>query len=77
MSKLAYRVGRCLLLPILHERNMTQLELANKLGVTKQQINKYVHNTQKMSLEVAGNIAFILNCHAEDLYEWVKAGSNE
>lgn len=43
-----------------------------KLGVTVQQINKYVRNKQKMSLEVAGNIASILGCNIEDLYEWIK-----
>lgn len=54
---------------------MTQQELAKKMGVTKQQINKYVMNKQKMSIKVAGNIAFILCCHAEDLYEWIEVGS--
>ncbi|MBT2599121.1 MULTISPECIES: helix-turn-helix transcriptional regulator [unclassified Oceanobacillus] len=69
---MAYKkVGRCLLDRHLKENYMTQLELADKLGVSKQQINKYVLNKQKMSLEVAGNIAYILNCHVEDLYEWV------
>jgi len=56
---------------------MTQSELANELGVSKQQINKYVKNKRIMSLETAGNIAFILNCHIDDLYEWVKVSRNE
>lgn len=74
VSVLAYKAGRCLLLPLLKERSMTQIELANKLGVTKQQVNKYVHNKQMMSIEVALNISLILKCHMEDLYEWVKVG---
>ncbi len=72
MSTLAYKVGRCLLRAKLNKKGMTQQELANKLGITVQQINKYVLNRQRMSIEVAGNIAFILNCHIEELYEWRK-----
>lgn len=56
---------------------MTQQELANIMGVTVQQINKYVRNKQKMSIEVAGNIALILKCRIEDLYEWIESGRNE
>ncbi|WP_237049327.1 helix-turn-helix transcriptional regulator [Lentibacillus amyloliquefaciens] len=50
--------------------DMTQLELAELMDVRVQQINKYVLNKQLMSLQVAYNIASILDCHIEDLYEW-------
>lgn len=57
---------------------MEQSELAKKLNVTRQQINKYVQNKQTMSIEVARNIASILNCRIEDLYEWIEeVGNNE
>lgn len=57
---------------------MSQRDLAIKLGVTVQQINKYVTDRQRMSIEVAKNISAILNCQIEDLYEWIKeAGDNE
>lgn len=49
---------------------MTQQDLANHLGITRQQINKYISNRQRMSLEVAYNIAAALDCAIEDLYEW-------
>ncbi len=49
---------------------MTQLELAELLGVTEQQINKYVNDRQRMSIEVARNISYVCNCQMEDLYEW-------
>lgn len=49
---------------------MTQQELANRLDITVQQINKYVLNRQKMSLETAYSISKILDCHIEDLYTW-------
>jgi len=60
---------------------MEQRELADLLNVTVQQINKYVLDKQKMSIQVAKNIAFILNCTIDDLYEWewvdLEVGKNE
>lgn len=72
---LAYKVGRCLLREHLQKHDMTQLELAEEMGITVQQINKYVMNKQVMSLRVARNIALILNCHIDDLYEWEEVGT--
>lgn len=69
---MAYRVGRCLLQDLLDDAGLGQVDLARKLNVTKQQINKYTSNTQYMSLKVAKNIAVILHCKIEDLYEWVE-----
>lgn len=60
---------------------MEQTELAHRLNVTKQQINKYATGRQRMSLETAKNVAYILNCSIDDLYEWVwiddEAGQSE
>lgn len=56
---------------------LSQQDIADQLGVTKQQINKYVLNKQKMSLQVAKNIASILGCPIEDIYEWIETGHNE
>lgn len=67
---MAYKVGRCLLRKILHDLDMTQAELSDILDITEQQINKYVNDRQRMSLEVARNISYVCNCHIEDLYEW-------
>lgn len=74
---MAYKVGRCLLRARLDDAGMSQIELASKLGITVQQINKYVRNRQRMSLQVAKNIAVILNCRIEDLYEWIEVSSKE
>ncbi|GAA0434682.1 hypothetical protein GCM10008934_25180 [Virgibacillus salarius] len=74
---MAYKVGRCLLRDHLEKSKMTQQELANRLNVTFQQVNKYVLDRQKMSLQVAKNIASILNCHIDDLYEWIEVGYKE
>lgn len=56
---------------------MTQNELADRLNITVQQINKYVMNKQKMSLPVAKNVSVVLNCKIEDLYEWIEVGYEE
>lgn len=77
MSILRYKAGRCLLQSILDDARMTQSELAEKMGVDKQQINRFARNGQKMHIESAYNISVILNCHIEDLYEWVETGDNE
>lgn len=75
VSVLAYKVGNCLLRSRLKERHMTQQELANRLGITVQQINKYVMNRQKMTLETAYNIANALDCYVEELYTWNEVGT--
>jgi len=74
---LAYKVGRCLLRERLRNADMTQWELAERLNVREQQINKYVNDRQGMSLQVAKNIASVLDCQMEDLYEWIEVGENE
>ncbi|MBB6452021.1 transcriptional regulator with XRE-family HTH domain [Salirhabdus euzebyi] len=74
---MAYIVGRCLLRELLRNKDMTQVDLAARLGVTFQQVNKYANNRQLMSIKVAKNIAAILNCHIDDLYEWIEAGEKQ
>lgn len=78
---MAYRVKRCLLQELLYKADITQRELADSLNVTVQQINKYVLDKQKMSIQVAKNIAYVLNCTIDDLYEWEwiepEVGKNE
>lgn len=65
-----YDVGKCLLSDRLSQARMTQQELADKLGVTKQQIHHYTSNNRIMTLPIAKNIAVVLRCEIDDLYEW-------
>ena len=74
---MAYQVGRCLLRQKLIDAGMEQTELASRLNVTKQQVNKYVMNRQIMALETAKNVAVILDCRIEQLYEWIEVGNTE
>ena len=65
-------VHRCLLKQLLLKADMTQVELAELLGVRPQQIQHYVKDHRVMSLAVAKNISVILRCEIEDLYEWIE-----
>ena len=65
-----YDVGRCLLSDKLQQARMTQQELASRLDVTKQQVNNYVFGRRVMTLSIAKNVAAILGCEIDDLYEW-------
>lgn len=66
-----FDVGKCLLSDKLLQARMTQQELADKLGVTKQQINSYATGRRIMTLPIAKNIATVLHCKIDDLYEWI------
>lgn len=75
---MAYRIGKCLLSEYLREINMPQAELASRLGVSRQQVNKWFKGEQKMSMESAMNVLAVLGIdglHIEDLYKWIEARS--
>lgn len=74
---MSVEVGRCLVRSLLRQRGMTQQQLAEKIGMTKQQVSVYVTNEQQMSLKTARRFALALNCHIDDLYEWLPAKSSE
>ena len=64
-----FKIGRCLLHSQLQKRRMTQQELAERTGYSKQSISRYVKNMHVMSYETALNISKVLDCNMEDLYE--------
>jgi DNA-binding XRE family transcriptional regulator len=67
---MAYQIGKSLLSERLRQVGMSQSELANRLGVTRQQVNKWATNRQGMSIESAKKIVAILELKSvEDLYE--------
>lgn len=68
---MAYRVGKCLLAKRLRQAKISQSELARELNVSRQLVNKWATNDQRMSLETAKNVAAILELdRIDDLYEW-------
>lgn len=75
---MAYRIGKCLLSERLDKLEMPPAELARRLGVHRQQVDKWVNERQRMSMESAKNVAAILNLdHADDLYEWIPTSSRK
>lgn len=63
-------IRRCLLGEILSKSSINQRQLAHLSGKTESQISEYITGTRRMSLTTAVNIARIVGCNAEDLYEW-------
>lgn len=64
-----YKVEKCLLLDMLRRKQMSQSDLANRTGISKQQINAYVQNRQMMTFQTAYNISVILDCDMSELYK--------
>ncbi|WP_144507448.1 helix-turn-helix transcriptional regulator [Bacillus mycoides] len=74
---MAYRIGRCLLSLRLLEADLAQAELAEKLGVKRQQVNKWATGKQNMSMNTAKNVSEILKLAGiDDLYEWTLFHNN-
>ncbi|WLR53594.1 helix-turn-helix transcriptional regulator [Mesobacillus subterraneus] len=69
------KVGRCLLRDILKVKGMNIQQLANRLGVSRQQISKYVNDKKKMSFETALNVAAVLDVSVMELYEIIEVGT--
>ncbi|PLR93235.1 helix-turn-helix transcriptional regulator [Bacillus sp. T33-2] len=74
---MAYQIGKCLLSERLRQAGMTQAQLAERLGVTRQQVSKWVRGQQRMTLESAKNVSVILDCYIEDLFEWIPAATRK
>jgi DNA-binding XRE family transcriptional regulator len=66
-----YIVGKCRLNEILKEKRLSQVDLAYKVGMKKQQINAYANGESTMSLKTAKNIAYQLNISIDDLYDFI------
>lgn len=63
-------VGKCLLHELLKHSYMTPTDLAEKTGISKQQLSAYINNKRHMTLATARIISRALKCHIDDLYEW-------
>lgn len=70
MSEITF--GKCRIPELLRTRGWTQATLANKTGMTEQRISDYITGNRKsMTMKTAFIIAHVLNCHVEDLYEYI------
>jgi transcriptional regulator with XRE-family HTH domain len=50
---------------------MSPAEFARRIKVSESTISRWINNQREMRLENAVLAARILNCHAEDFYEWI------
>ncbi|MGK5509454.1 helix-turn-helix domain-containing protein [Brevibacillus formosus] len=69
---MAVEVGRCLLKDRLKDAHMTQAELADKLDLSPQRVSDYANNLRTIPINRLREIAQILRCHMDDLYEWIE-----
>lgn len=67
---MALRKGRCRLPELLG--NLKQAEFARRMKVVESTVSRWISNEREMSYENAVLSARVLNCHAEDLYDWVE-----
>ncbi len=67
---MALRKGRCRLPEILSD--MSQAEFARRMKVAESTVSRWISNTREMTYENAVLAARILDCHAEDFYEWIE-----
>lgn len=64
-----YTLGHCRLSKVLADANMTQQELADKTGYSKQEISNWANMVKKrMDLEIAISIAEAIGCDVRELY---------
>lgn len=49
---------------------MSSTDLSDKTGISIYQLSKYINNKSTMSLPTAMLIAWALNCHIDELYDW-------
>ncbi|QHZ45857.1 helix-turn-helix transcriptional regulator [Bacillus swezeyi] len=71
-----FKVGKCRIPELCSKRGIDQTQLAAKVGLTKQHITDYVSLRNKPSIERAYNLAKILGCSIEELYEWSEVSDN-
>lgn len=55
---------------LMHERNMTQKDLAEETGLSKGAVNKYVNGTRMPGAKAILNISYALDCDLMDLIDF-------
>lgn len=65
-----YKVKRCRIRELLHEKKKRQVDLVNDLGYSKGFISDKVMLRGTLRIDIAMTIAKYLGCSIEELYEW-------
>ncbi|WP_374941730.1 helix-turn-helix transcriptional regulator [Bacillus subtilis] len=74
---ITFKVGKCRIPDLCKKRGYTRTQLAAKVGLDKSRISDYASLRNIPSIEIAYNIARVLGCAPEDLYEWVEVSGDE
>lgn len=74
---MTFKPGRCRLRQLLKEKKKTQQWLSERTKIDKYRISYYANNRGYMNLSTAKTIAVALNCHIDDLYNWIEGGGEE
>lgn len=59
------------------QNRMTQVQLANAIGVTFQQIQKYEKGHNRLAASTLAKVAAALNCRVADFYDAPEVGAPE
>jgi transcriptional regulator with XRE-family HTH domain len=69
---MALRKGKCRLSEILNSKGMSQVDFANRMGVTESTVSRWKTGTTEMTFNHAVQAGRILRCSPEELYEWIE-----
>lgn len=69
------RFGRSRLPELLKRKSMTQAEFARRMGKTESYVSQIIRGDTRFSLLSARKASQILDCHIDDLYEWIPNGN--
>ncbi|WP_432644063.1 helix-turn-helix transcriptional regulator [Paenibacillus pabuli] len=68
---MALRLGRSRLPELLRRNKLSQSSFAERLGTSEAFISQIISGKKHFSYIMALKASLILNCHMEELYEWV------
>jgi plasmid maintenance system antidote protein VapI len=72
---MALRKGSCRLHILLGD--MSQAEFARRMKVTEATVSRWVSSKREMTYENAVLASRILDCHAEDIYDWIEVSKGK
>ncbi|QYG88299.1 helix-turn-helix domain-containing protein [Bacillus atrophaeus] len=73
---ITFKVGKCRIAELCDNLGLEHAQLAAKVGLAKSQISDYISLRNLPSIERAYNIAKVLGCAPEDLYEWIEVSDS-
>ncbi|MED4523591.1 helix-turn-helix transcriptional regulator [Bacillus velezensis] len=73
---ITFKVGKCRIPELCKKRGISLSQLAAMVGVSKTQMSDYVSLRNLPSIERTYNIAMMLGCAPEDLYNWIEVSDS-